>query len=160
MNRNPKYFLDKAKYYNQVAKNNSYIANKKDYESSNETSDELSYEYIKLEPMNTTSPLVAQIKPQHRRYWDPITKHYYKIDKIFDDNAIIMNQSVPKDPDVWYPENKPCFQYMKDPTSGQIYKVNKIYNTDGNYEYTYDQVTYLPEKNPGTNYYRPAYRPI
>lgn len=91
--KDPNYFLEKAEYFYDVAKNST----KK-----------------KSQPEN------LQIKPQYKRYYDPTTKHYYKSADIFGIDVEKNHnknkfQNVPdpktkifysKDNKVWYPENK------------------------------------------------------
>lgn len=150
MNRDPNYHLQKASYFDTIARVNGYKPKNDDYE----------YEYVKLEPAGTPINIQKQIKPQYKRYFDPITRHYYKTDKIFEDDTDMVQGTnvIPKNPDVWYPENKLSYQFMKDPETGQIYRINKIYDKNGNYYYTHKPLYYQPEKKIGTSYYQPIYR--
>lgn len=155
MMQNPAYFLDKAKYYRNLARSHGYVPKSSKTQDPDSDSE---YQVIKLEPTGTTSPVIAQVQPQYRRYWDPVKRHYYKIDKIFEEDTQVIQPPAPKDPDIWYPENKLSYQFVRDPETGQLYRVSKTYDASGNYYFDYNKVNYLPEKTPGTNYYRPLYR--
>lgn len=98
------------------------------------------------------------IKPAYRRYYDPVTKHYYKTERIFDtNNSEKSNQMIQSNPDIWYPENKLSFKTMHDPITGKYYRVNKIYDKNGNYSYKYNKLNNRMQKKPGTDYYVPIY---
>ena len=95
------------------------------------------------------------IKPSCRRFYDPVTKHYYNVDRIFSPNANGIVQAAKPDPDIWYPENKLNFKHIQDPVSGKYYRINKIYDSDGNISFGCKPQNESLVKNPGTNYYRP-----
>ena len=124
------------------------------------------YEYVPvaainppIEPSSIYTNL-SNIKPSCRRYYDPITKHYFKIDKIFepDTNINEIDQQAVKNPDIWYPENKLSFKTTIDPLTGKFYRINKVYDANGKYSYRYDELNKNAIKQPGTNYYRPVFK--
>ena len=182
MIRDPYHYLKRAEYFYQRAKKNNcadklyddcndncnYIDDNNDvYNVCNGILDnnnlmyednDYIYEYVNLEPVEK---IIPKIKPAYKRYYDPITKHYYKIDKIFEDEDDgTPNETktiVIKDPDVWYPENKLSFRTICDPVTGKYYRINKVYDNNGNYSYQYDKLTNLLQKKPGTNFYKPSY---
>jgi hypothetical protein len=175
--RDPNYYLQKANFFYNRSNNNPIDKKKNNFENYDLDSefdydyddsecvddyldnveDDFEYEYLKLEPITKLQAIVSNIKPKYSRYYDPITKHYYRSDKIFDVESA-KNKQPAKNPDIWFPENKLSFKTMKDPKTGKYYRVNKIYDTDGNYKYNYDKLNKKMIKTPGTNYYRPSYK--
>ena len=163
MNRDPNYYLDRAEYFNKLAHSNGYKPPQYDnLEDQENLEDDYEYEYVKLEPTIQTQnsePTSLLVKPQYQRYYDPTTKHWYKTDQIFTTDAnVIKNPPITvKNPAVWYPENKLSYKYMRDPSTGRFYRVNKKYDENGNYSFDFKKLNYKPIKQPGTNYYKPNY---
>jgi hypothetical protein len=131
--------------------------------------DEYIYEYIPIKfptetietPQDTIIKPKIQIKPAFKRYFDPVTRHYYKTEKILENSSIDIipnSKMVEKNADVWYPENKLNIKTIRDPKTGKYYRINKTYNDKGNFSYTYDKLSNVMKKLPGTNYYKPVYR--
>lgn len=143
MNRDPNYHLRRANYFYKMASKN-------DSENENEPldSDDYTLKLVKLNPKNNEK--IIKTKPIHKRYYDPITKHYYKSE----------TNDVPqtKDPEIWYPENKLSYKTIYDPKTGKYYRVDKIYDGDGNFSYQFNKLNYQACKKPGTNFYRPVYK--
>jgi hypothetical protein len=164
MNRDPNYYLDKAKYFNKIAEANGY-------DPKTGSIDDSEYEYIKIDPVKNKNNImvksikqkISNIKPACKRYFDPVTKHYYRTEKIFEDNSDEYDDNenpskmVQSNPDVWYPENKLSFKTMRDPDTGKFYRINKVYDKNGNYSYKYNKLNYQAQKKPGTNFYVPVY---
>jgi len=128
-----------------------------------ETNSEYDYEYVIIDPpisTKTEDTCTAKIKPGYRRYFDPVTRHYYKSDKILEgsENNSIPVQTSEKYTDIWYPENKLSFKTTRDPKTGKLYRVNKNYDKNGNYSYKYNKLNHGAIKRPGTNYYQPIYQ--
>ena len=140
MLRNPSHYLDRAKYFYQLAKTN------------NDDNDE----YVKIDPVETIeeTPTLPRIKKLYQRYYDPITKHYYKTESIFDTQN---PETQPKAGEIWYPENKLSYRTARDVDTGDFYNVNKVYDDNGQYSIQYEKLNYRPYKKPGTNFYRPNY---
>lgn len=156
------YYLNKAKYFYDIAKiNNEDGESDEEDDNDNELSQ---YEYIKLEPckiIETNTPNEKsdnnnlKIKRDCQRYYDPVTKHYYKT------NDIVEQIDCPNDDyeqDIWFPKTQPDQKYFYDPKTKKNYKINKIYDKCCNYHYEYDILNYKPKKIIGTNYYRPYYQ--
>ena len=139
------YYLRKAEYFYQMA------------ELEEEEEDEEEEEEIVLKPIkkdNITAPIREEIlgripiKTVDGRYFDPIKRHYYRIEPIIKPE---------RKPDVWYPENKLGFRTMLNPIDGMYYGVDKVYDKDGKYRYIYTKLNYQPSKRIGTNFYKPCY---
>lgn len=165
MIRDPKYYLKRAEYFNKKAKENGYETDNL-VDDINDTKSESEYEYIEIKPNSNIAikPIkqtITNIKPMYKRYFDPVTRHYYRTEKIFNDidnSSCNIEQNTPKkNPDIWYPQNKLSFKTMRDPISGKYYRINKIYDNNGDYYYKCDELKYNIQKKPGTNYYIPVY---
>ena len=135
MNRDPYYYLKKADKFR--AKSQKYTE-----------TDSPKYEeiYSPTEEIEIVQPL---IKSAYKRYYDPITRHYFKTDKILD---IDMEPDDIDPTDVWYPEHQPKNNLIRDPNNGKLYRVNKIYDSDGNYHYQYKPVNHFATKKSSNNY--------
>ncbi|XWV25800.1 hypothetical protein QJ857_gp1287 [Tupanvirus soda lake] len=171
MNRDPNYYLQRANFYYQRALENGYDPSFDSYTSSDDDQlddVEYEYEYIPIQVVNEEAAMTVNkkndntnIKPAYKRYYDPITKHYYKTEKVLTNKDV---KPIPKDVErnaqVWYPENKLSFKTMRDPDTGKFYRVNKIYDDNGQYSYKYDKLQNEMRKLPGTNYYKPVYRTV
>lgn len=171
MSRDPNIYLERAKYFNDMANNNNedmdvytdeytdeYYGEDIDEdigEDIGENIDDFTDIYTDQIIPNPIPNAIPEIKT--RRYYDPVTKHYYNIDRLFEPNTNPDN-IVKKDPIIWYPENKLSFKTVTDALTGKFYRVNKVYDADGKYSFTYDPLNKLVEKKPGTNYYRPVYK--
>jgi hypothetical protein len=150
MIRDPNYYLEKADFF---------------YEMSGIIGDE-SYDedmYIEFEPIDIASidkkKLMSDIKSKYNRYYDPLTKHYYRTEKIFENDGVDdKNKIIEKDSDIWYFKYKPMFKIVRDINTGKYYRIIKMYNHDGNYCYQYDKLFYRPYKKIGTNFYYPDYK--
>ncbi|XWV24570.1 hypothetical protein QJ856_gp1220 [Tupanvirus deep ocean] len=179
MNRDPNYHLQRANFYYQRALENGYDPRLDEYSytdiDDNDTEDdndidseEYEYEYVPIQIVNQeTTPVFnkknenTNIKPAYKRYYDPITKHYYKTEKVLTNKEVKpIPKAVEKNAQVWYPENKLSFKTMRDPDTGKFYRVNKIYDDNGQYSYKYDKLQNEMRKLPGTNYYKPVYRTV
>ena len=97
---------------------------------------------------------VPVIHQMYNRYYDPITKHYYRSEKIFGDNPV--EHIKPVVSTIWYPENKPRTGIVYDPKTKQHYQTDKVYG-DGVYTINRKPFLYKPEKRPGSNFYLPVY---
>ncbi|AGF85086.1 hypothetical protein QJ854_gp696 [Moumouvirus goulette] len=151
--------------------NNSYKLSSDNYEDTfeelnEESSEELSdneteYEYIKLEPVDINELIneklqdIAPIKPRYGRFYDPVSKHYFTIDKIFNNNGIRPNN---KSTRVWYPENSLSYKYVRDPKTNKLYKTSKNYDDNGNYTQDLREVKRKNIRRPGTTYVVPVYK--
>ena len=151
MIRDPKFYLDRATHFNSI--------NKPIYFDDDDDAD---YEYVKIEPTSRPNLAVVpkpkrtpvDIKAPYKRFYDPITRHYYKSEKIFDIEPVTKPR---ENPDVWFPENKLSFKTLYDPQTKQYYRVDKVYDKNGTYSYKFDVLEYKPSRAPGTNYYRAGY---
>ena len=165
MIRDPAYYLSKARYFNRISKEKteplgaSQKFNGKSIIDENYRRNEIKLQPFILEEVNIDVP---NIKPQYARYYDPITKHYYKTADIVNSGVSHINalQNKIKDGDVWFPENKPSVRTFHDPKTGKYYRINKIYDQNGNYTYTNDELIYMAHKQSGTNFYRPIHTKI
>lgn len=144
--KTPDYFLQKAKRFNDNSKNINYTSYYPNY-NPDVYYDSCETKYIK------------QVKPEIKRYYNPINKHWYSIDSIFDK----------------YCKNKICTddcggmcQFTKVEEYDEItycecdnsfYDVEKVYNDCCNSEYKYTKLCYNPVKSIGTDYYKPNYTP-
>ena len=174
MNKDPNYFLQRANFFYQRAQQNGNEQNEVDNElvddelimdEIDDDSDDFEYEYIKIEPnVNSDVPnesivTTLKIKPQHKRYFDPVTRHYYKTDRMLENiNTISLPKGVGTNAEIWYPENKLSYKTTIDPKTGRFYRVNKIYDDKGKYSYSYDKLTPEIHKRPGSSFYKPFYR--
>lgn len=188
MSRDPEYYLKKADYFYGLADNlqdgneldndneefnNEEFEDEELQDGDTWSDDEYEYEYVKLAPVKANITKCQEkikkkfptVRAACKRYFDPITKHYYKTDKIFeDDNDFTANNFAPpiktvsKKPAIWYPENKLSFKTMRDPITGKYYRVDKIYDNSGKYKFTYDKLNCQAVKKPGTNFYQPIYK--
>ncbi|AVL94044.1 hypothetical protein mvi_684 [Megavirus vitis] len=124
---------------------------------------ESEYEYIKLEPINIENMIdeklkkIPKIKSRYTRFYDPVSKHYFGIDKIFDNktNGIRPENKTTK---TWYPENPLSYNYTRDPKTGKIYRTVKTYDDKGNYANNFREVKRRNIKKPGTTYVVPMYK--
>lgn len=124
---------------------------------------ESEYEYIKLEPINIENMIdeklkkIPKIKSRYTRFYDPVSKHYFGIDKIFDNktNGIRPENKTTK---TWYPENPLSYNYTRDPKTGKIYRTVKTYDDKGNYANNFREVKRRNVKKPGTTYVVPMYK--
>ena len=132
-----------------------------EYVDDTEYTDDIEYmddpQYVNDGPVksNKNESITSNIKPCCRRYYDPITKHYYNIDRIFNPNTNGIVQAAKKNPDIWYPENKLSFKTIRDPHSGKYFRISKVYDTEGKYTFKCHPLNKSVVKKPGTNYYRP-----
>ncbi len=133
-----------------------------DYEPETIDSDS-EYEYIKLEPINIENLIdeklkkIPKIKSRYTRFYDPVSKHYFGIDKIFD-NKTSGIRSENKTTKTWYPENPLSYNYTRDPKTGKIYRTVKTYDDKGNYANNFKEVKRRNIKKPGTTYVVPMYK--
>ena len=105
---------------------------------------------------------IQTYKPTLKRYYDPVTRHYFKINNDTDDNIIIddnviIDDNLITDDNVWYPIHQPINNLVRDKTSGKLYRITKIYDANGDYYYNYKPINHFAIKKPGTNYYQPSY---
>lgn len=127
MNRDPEYYLEKADYFYQRA------------------------ETATPDDIKQIPKCVIKRKIINGRYFDPITKHYYKLEQP-------ETKKIPKNKDgVWFPENKPKHEIITDPETGESYYIKKIYNDNGEYFYEKQKIHCQLHKLPGSNYYKPFY---
>lgn len=158
MIRNPAFYLNKARYFYGSSKNRNIDSITED--EIDNVDDAVIEEvveqqpYVKIEPMvleevSVDDLATPEIKKQYARYYDPVTKHYYKTK-----NILGMNRAPS---DVWYPENPLGYKTMRDPKTGKYYRVRKIYDNNGNYQYKPDELVYTAQMQNGTNYYRPLH---
>lgn len=141
----PEYFLSKANHFRNIADQNRELDDQ-ELEFDQEVDDEF---------YTDSGPESNCIKSQFKRFYDPISKHYFKTDKIF--GAPIVRNVKPNsvtETDVWYPENKPLNRIKYDPKSGKYVMVDKLYDSNGNYAYHYRPIKHSVTKVPGTNYYK------
>lgn len=168
MNKDPQYYLQKAEYFNNMV-NKYKLKNEEldDYDNdidlsdlTDNYSDEYEYELIKINTDNKTPnkqirQSITNIKPTCKRYFDPVTRHYYRTEDIFLDDGDNKEKihSTSNKPDIWYPENKLSFRTIRDPDTGKYYRINKVYDKDGNYSYKYHELDHKMHKRPGINFY-------
>ncbi len=167
-NRDANYYLEKAKLFYQRSKQNNldgdssyyynpdkYLDNENDYEYIDNIND---HEYNDYEPESlvTEEVIVTDlgIKPQYKRIYDPNTKHYYKVDHIFENKTIPIKTNT----EVWYPANNFSYKTMFDPKTNRYYRINKTYDDKGKYSITHDKLIQKMTKVPGTSYYKPVYQ--
>lgn len=171
MNRDPKYYLEKADFFYQRSKQEELddsideFVDGFEYGYDDGFDNGLGYEYdIETSNPNVSEEVVVtdlRIKPQYKRIYDPVTKHYYKIDRIFEDaDASIIPKSIEKNTELWYPANNLSYKTMFDPKTNRFYRVNKIYDDKGKFRITHDKLTQQMIKLPGTSYYKPIYQTI
>lgn len=170
MTKDPNYYLQRAKFYYDRASNNSYDSEIEyiDDDIIVDDIDNNEYEYIPFDQVVIDNVVDEKINiinnkatKSIQRYYDPITKHYYKNNKILtneEDKSI--SKIIEMNAEVWYPENKLRYKTVRDIKTGKYYRVNKIYDDKGKYFYTYDRISNEMHKLPGTNYYQPVYRKI
>lgn len=174
MNKDPNYYLEKARIFYEKAALDDTI------DQSNDPIEQLILEEeidliediyddenpIEIEPGIVAIPddqheqnqleINVKIQPGYSRYYDPITKHYYSTAKVLgNEDPLDPIIKLVKKSGVWYPENKLSYDTIYDPDSNRYYKINKIYNDDGTFTYTYNKIQNKMVKQPGTNYYRP-----
>ncbi|AQN68541.1 hypothetical protein [Saudi moumouvirus] len=148
--------------------NDSDNASENYYENSSEenideesSEEEIEYEYVKFEPIDINELVneklknIPPIKPRYGRFYDPVSKHYFTINKIFDNNGIRPNN---KSTHIWYPENTLSYKYVRDPKTNKLYKTSKIYDDDGNYSQDLIEVKRNNVRRPGTTYVVPVYK--
>ncbi|UMZ07853.1 hypothetical protein [Acanthamoeba polyphaga mimivirus] len=148
--------VDSESIYSDYSDNNvqNNIDNEDDYD----------YEYIKMEPVDLAqlieehTDLRSKIKPKYTRFYDPVTRHYYSIDKLFEHEDVLLNKRPTTG--VWYPEIQNQNNIMKDPKTGQLFRVKKIYNPKGKYHYEINSVKRQTKRKPGTTYYTVTYEDL
>ena len=59
---------------------------------------------------------------------------------------------------MWYPENKLSFRITSDPDTGKYFRVEKVYDEDGNYSHQVKELKFALKKKPGTNFYKADYQ--
>ncbi|ALR84279.1 hypothetical protein [Niemeyer virus] len=129
-----------------------------------ENEDDYDYEYVKMEPVDLAqlieehTDLRSKIKPKYTRFYDPVTRHYYSIDKLFEHEDVLLNKRPTTG--VWYPEIQNQNNIMKDPKTGQLFRVKKIYNPKGKYHYEINSVKRQTKRKPGTTYYTVTYEDL
>ena len=153
MNKDPFYFLKKAEQFRNKAKKNAELEGSYDFEESDNFKglDDFDAELV---ISNQDFELVETIKPSCKRYYDPETRHYFKTNKISDMDILPIAKI---SDDIWYPEHYPSDNFFRDPISGKLYRIIKIYDTDGNYYFNYKPINHFAVKQPGTSYYKPSY---
>jgi len=98
------------------------------------------------------------IKPQFRRIYDPTTRHYYRVDKIFERGEYhIPSGTVAVNTPIWYPENSLSQRIYTDPKTCQMYEIDKKYDNNGNYHYQNYRLVYRPYRPAGSGHYIPNY---
>ncbi|BCS83424.1 hypothetical protein QLL95_gp0699 [Cotonvirus japonicus] len=124
---------------------------------------EIDYEYIELQPVDIDelirekTSISANVKPMFKRIYDPITKHYFSVDKIFKNQE----NDIPCEKNgIWYPEIQPRQEIFQDPKTGQYYRVNKSYDNNGCFNNKYECVKKTVRRRPGTNFYTITYDPL
>ncbi|AZL89135.1 hypothetical protein QKC54_gp0707 [Megavirus baoshan] len=128
-----------------------------------DTESESEYEYIKLEPINIENLIdeklkkIPKIKSRYTRFYDPVSRHYFGIDKIFDNKTSGIRPEN-KTTKTWYPENPLSYNYTRDPKTGKIYRTVKTYDDKGNYANKFKEVKRRNIKKPGTTYVVPMYK--
>ncbi|QGR54159.1 hypothetical protein [Moumouvirus maliensis] len=176
MIRDPAYYLKKAKHFYNISKQNDdnddldylesettdiYDDNVEDSEEEYSDDEEIEYEYVKFEPVDIDEIVnekikdIPPIKARYGRFYDPVSKHYFTIDKIFKNDGIRPNN---KSTGVWYPENSLSYKYVRDPKTNKLYKTSKIYDDNGNYRQNLTEVNRKNIRRPGTTYVVPVYR--
>ena len=149
--KDPRVFLQKARYFYDSAKFNKDDDDGANYtdDDSNYIPDDNDYEIVgaNVELIKNKLP-VQRIIIDNGRYYDPIKKHYYKIPDAIPAKKVA---------DVWFPQNPLSYRTVYDASTGQYYKVDKVYDADGNYSIQYTKLDYRPYKRPGTNFYKPNY---
>lgn len=140
--KDPKYFLERARQFREMARQNQELDDDIDADIVAETAE------IIQEPRT-----IPRVKHNHGRYYDPATKHYYKTSDVLE---AVPAERVKKS-DVWYPENPLSYKTVYDPDTNQHYSIDKVYNSDGTYRLVYRQLKYRPIKYPGMNHYLPNY---
>lgn len=164
MIRDPSYYLEKADYFYEMSNTIDNEIYDEEYDDIliDDTCGNDEYMYIVIDPKEsktTNRKMVPVIRPKYGRYYDPLTKHYFRSEKIFESNEANKPLKITeKEPDIWYPEVKPRFKIIKDMDTGKYYRITKIYDQDGKYNYQYNKLTYCPYKKIGTNYYQPIYK--
>lgn len=165
MNRDPNVFLAKADYFYNMARDNAYVptvpppGNGTNQDIIVDNSPNVDYGTTMNVPNDSVVEEIIirpkQIKRGHGRYFDPVTKHYFKTEKVLEDSGIEIN---PRSGDVWYPQNDLSYQTIYDPLTGSYYDVEKVYNPRGDYSIQFQKLDYRPTKRPGNNFYQPAYK--
>lgn len=168
MIKDPDHYLKKANYFYTMSRLNDDDYDDSEYELVMDKVDDINdIELVKVKIDSNKNQLLPQtqtqtqtqcikpkLKPGYTRYYDPITKHYYKMENMFD--VEVPEKKITKT-DIWFPENKLSFKTMRDPKTGNYYKVTKIYGKDGNYDYKYEKLNYRPIKKSGNTFYQPSY---
>jgi len=156
MSKDPQYFLDKAKYFRKIAG--------KDYRdiSSSRLQIPEEYEYVQVNPTVILAPSVPSAPSvpisglQYKRYYDPVSRHYYRTDDILE-NSTPQAITDLKFSGTWFPENRQGFQVITDPQTGITYRVNKIYDANGNFYHECREVQQCLQQDFGTNSFRYVY---
>lgn len=143
--KDPRYFLDKARQFREIAQQNEM--------DDSEYDDDDAVIVAETGPVIQEPRTIPRVKHNHGRYYDPTTKHYYKTSDVLE---AIPAERVKKS-DVWYPENPLSYKTVYDPDTNQHYSIDKVYNPDGTYKLVYKQLKYRPIKYPGMNHYLPNY---
>ena len=149
--RDPNYYLDKAEYFYEMAQLDDRMdgGDETDETDEGDMADEIKpREVLQIKEISAPKPRVRIVEG---RIYDPIKKHYFKLD-----NPPPKAPKIPKS-GVWYPENKLSSKTMHDPSTGRYYQITKLYDDDGNFSYVYDRLEYRPVKRPGENFYLPNY---
>ena len=153
MKRDPSHYRQRANYFYSLANANGLN------DPEQQPDDDSEYEYVEavdLEPVIIEEPVkkptcTVSIKPAYKRYYDPVTRHYYRTDQVLG----IDNTAAAKNADgVWYPENQPERKTARDPVTGEHFRITKVYDSNGNYTHQYEKIHRQPRKAPGTDFYR------
>lgn len=143
-------------YYRKRADLFYQKASQADNDYDNYSDDEYEYEYVPI-PIASPTPtkpnlvnnhLNVAIKQGCKRYYDPIKRHYYRIDDLIEKSEPPVNTS-----EVWYPETKLSYDTVYNPSTGSYSRIKKVYDADGNYSYEYTDLPQHMIKRSGTNYY-------
>jgi hypothetical protein len=107
-----------------------------------------------------TDYTIKKLRPCVKRYYDPVRRHWYNIDKIFDNYCVNPNAAEPKEfpcDSCKYIKTYPHQKTRLDPCTHNYYRINKYYDQCCQPHYQYNQLYYNPGRKPWQNYWSPNY---
>jgi hypothetical protein len=101
---------------------------------------------------------VKRLRPCVKRYYDPIRKHWFSVDRLFD--TLCKKGLEPRHAlcsDCKFVKTYPFKATRLDPCTNHYYKIHKAYDKCCRPHYRYNMLCYAPTKKPWQTGWMPAY---